>query len=151
MKIAITNEPQELSTFVRNALTRLTPTSTITIEHSPGPAADAEVESAVITPELLRLLEAALRKNLTPKAHETYLPGPTVARMLGIKTATLSKWRRQGRGPKRAVRTSATSVSYPASEVESFMKSWSKGGDLHADPSKRLHAGSTRLEVGPTK
>lgn len=151
MKIAITNEPQELSTFVRNALTRLTPTSTITIKHSPYPAADAEVESAVITPELLRLLEAALRKNVAPMPHETYLPGPTVARMLGIKTATLSKWRRQGRGPKGAVRTSATSVSYPASEVDSFMKSWSKGGDLHADPSNRLHAGSTGFEVGPTK
>lgn len=138
MKIAITNDPQELSTFVRNALTRLTPTSSITIKHSPNPAADAEVESAVITPELLRLLEAALRKNLAPTPHETYLPGPTVARMLGIKTATLSKWRRQGRGPKGAVRTSATSVSYPVSEVDSFMKSWSKGGDLHADPSNRL-------------
>jgi predicted DNA-binding transcriptional regulator AlpA len=151
MKIAITTEPQELSKFVRKALTRLTPTSTITIEHSHGPTADAEVESAIITPELLRLLQAALRNNIAPTPHETYLPSPTVARMLGIKTATLSKWRRQGRGPKGAVRTSATSVSYPTSEVTSFIKLWSKGGDLPADPSNRFHAGSTRLEVEPTK
>lgn len=151
MNITITNEPQELSMFVRKALKRLTPTSTITIEHAPGLGTDADVESAIITPELLRLLEAALRKDDVPTPHEAYLPGPAVARMLGIKTATLSKWRRLGRGPKGAVRTSATSVSYPISEVESFIKSWSKGGDLHADPSSRFHGGSTRPEVGPTK
>jgi predicted DNA-binding transcriptional regulator AlpA len=150
MNIPITNNAHELSTFVRGALMRLTPTSTITIEHAPGIPTLA-IERAVVAPELLRLFEGTLRRDTIHKPHETYLPAPAVARMLGIKTATLTKWRRQGRGPSGAVRTSATSVSYPTSEVEAFMNSWAKGGVLNADPIGRIHGSSAGTEVGQTK
>jgi hypothetical protein len=149
--ITITQTPEELSSFFRKALHRLGPTSKIVIEHMSGETTDIQTERALITPELLRVLESTLTKEATPKPHDTYLSASTVARMLGVKTATLAKWRRQGRGPNGAVRTSATSVSYPSSTVHAFMNSWSKGGELHANPNNRLHAGSTRSEVGPPK
>jgi hypothetical protein len=149
--ITITQTPEELSSFVRKALQRLSPTSRIVIEHVSGETTDLQTERALITPELLRVLESTLTKEPTAKPHDTYVGASTVARMLGVKTATLAKWRRQGRGPNGAVRTSATSVSYPSSAVHAFMNSWAKGGDLHADPSNRLHGGSTGLEVGPTQ
>lgn len=46
----------------------------------------------------------------------------TVARMLGVKTATLRKWRVQGRGPQGAIRASKTVVLYDANEVQAFIK-----------------------------
>jgi hypothetical protein len=145
--ITITQTPEELSSFVRKALQRLSPTSKIVIEHVSGDT-DIQTERALITPELLRILESTLTKEPTQKPHDTYLGASTVARMLGVKTATLAKWRRQGRGPNGAIRTSATSVSYPSSSVHVFMNSWSKEGYLHADQSNRLHGSSTRPEVG---
>jgi transposase-like protein len=47
----------------------------------------------------------------------TYIQARQVARTRGIKTGTLCKWRRQGRGPKGWVRLSRTSLAYPAQEV----------------------------------
>jgi transposase-like protein len=44
-----------------------------------------------------------------------------VAQLLGIKTATLAKWRRQGRGPAGWFHVSTTLVVYPAQHVEQFL------------------------------
>ena len=52
----------------------------------------------------------------------TYIQARQVARTLGIKTGTLAKWRRHGRGPTGWVRLSRTSVAYPAAEVERFLR-----------------------------
>jgi transposase-like protein len=52
----------------------------------------------------------------------TYIQARQVARTLGIRTGTLAKWRRQGRGPKGWVRLSRTSVAYPLDEVERFIR-----------------------------
>ncbi len=45
-----------------------------------------------------------------------------VARRIGVKTGTLGKWRRQGKGPKGWYSLSATVVVYPESEVQRFLK-----------------------------
>ena len=52
----------------------------------------------------------------------TYIQARQVARTLGIKTGTLAKWRRQGRGPKGWLRIGRTSVVYPQDEVEKFLQ-----------------------------
>ena len=52
---------------------------------------------------------------------EDRIPAPAVARLIGIKTATLAKWRCTGRGPRGWIRISATHVTYPRAEVESFL------------------------------
>jgi len=51
----------------------------------------------------------------------TYLQARQVARILGIKTGTLAKWRRKGRGPKGWVRLGRTSVAYPFEEVQTYV------------------------------
>jgi transposase-like protein len=43
------------------------------------------------------------------------------ARLIGIKTQTLAKWRWQGRGPRGWLQVSATHVTYALSEVEKFL------------------------------
>jgi len=50
-----------------------------------------------------------------------HLSAQTVAQLLGIKTATLAKWRRQGRGPQGWFHASTTLVLYPADDVERFV------------------------------
>ena len=45
-----------------------------------------------------------------------------VARRIGVKTGTLGKWRRQGKGPKGWYALSATIVVYPETEVQSFLR-----------------------------
>lgn len=49
------------------------------------------------------------------------LPAACVARLIGIKTPTLAKWRCLGKGPKNWIRVSPTHVTYPRSEVEKFL------------------------------
>ena len=44
-----------------------------------------------------------------------------LAARLGIKTATLAKWRQLGRGPQGWIYLSATLVVYPLDEVEKFL------------------------------
>jgi predicted site-specific integrase-resolvase len=51
-----------------------------------------------------------------------HLSAQTVAQLLGIKTATLAKWRRQGRGPTGWLHLSTTLVVYPADHVEEYLK-----------------------------
>jgi transposase-like protein len=50
-----------------------------------------------------------------------HLSAQTVAQRLGIKTATLAKWRRQGRGPTGWFHVSLTLVLYPIDEVDRFL------------------------------
>lgn len=50
-----------------------------------------------------------------------HLSAQAVAHLLGIKTATLAKWRRQGRGPKGWFHVGTTLVLYPIEEVEHFL------------------------------
>jgi len=105
--------PEELSAFVRNALRQLTPTSTITFEHT---TLDAETETvidrATVGPETLRALDTALRSGSVQVTRpEGYLQAPAVARILGIKTGTLAKWRRLGTGPKGWLRMNRTFVA----------------------------------------
>lgn len=45
-----------------------------------------------------------------------------VARRIGVKTGTLGKWRRQGKGPKGWYALSATVVVYPETEVQKFLR-----------------------------
>lgn len=54
-----------------------------------------------------------------------------VARLLGIQTATLAKWRRKGRGPKGWFHVSTTLVVYPREEVERFLTSCKGTGSDH--------------------
>ena len=53
---------------------------------------------------------------------QTLVQAREVARTLGIKTGTLAKWRREGKGPKGWVRLGRTSVAYPLAEVERFIR-----------------------------
>lgn len=50
-----------------------------------------------------------------------HISAQAVAQVLGIKTATLAKWRRAGRGPKGWFHVSTTLVVYPADAVERFL------------------------------
>jgi predicted site-specific integrase-resolvase len=51
-----------------------------------------------------------------------HLSAQAVAQLLGIKTATLAKWRREGRGPAGWFKVSATLVVYPVEGIELFLK-----------------------------
>jgi hypothetical protein len=44
-----------------------------------------------------------------------------VARLIGIKTPTLAKWRCLGKGPQGRIQVSPTHVTYPGSEVAKFL------------------------------
>lgn len=50
------------------------------------------------------------------------IPATAVASLIGIKTATLTKWRCAGKGPAGWMRVSATHVTYPCSEVYAFLQ-----------------------------
>ncbi|HYH05748.1 MAG TPA: hypothetical protein VEK11_01695 [Thermoanaerobaculia bacterium] len=52
---------------------------------------------------------------------EDRISAPHVARLIGIKTATLAKWRCMGKGPKGWIQVSPTHVTYPLGEVEQFL------------------------------
>ena len=51
------------------------------------------------------------------------IPARLVARMIGVKTATLAKWRRLGKGPKGWIEVSPTHVTYSTAEVARFLDS----------------------------
>jgi hypothetical protein len=52
---------------------------------------------------------------------EDRIPAPQVARLIGIKTSTLAKWRCLGKGPQGWIQVSPTHVTYPQSAVEKFL------------------------------
>ncbi len=49
------------------------------------------------------------------------IPATDAARLIGVKTQTLAKWRCYGKGPRGWVRISATLVTYPRREIERFL------------------------------
>jgi hypothetical protein len=51
----------------------------------------------------------------------TSIASAKVARTIGIKTATLAKWRRENRGPRSWLHLSSTFVVYPEEEVEVYL------------------------------
>ena len=57
-----------------------------------------------------------------------------VARRIGVKTGTLGKWRRHGKGPKGWYALSATVVVYPESEVQRFLREQRASVDRKARP-----------------
>lgn len=60
-----------------------------------------------------------------------HLSAQLVAQLIGIKTATLAKWRRQGRGPRGWFHVSTTLVVYPADEVERYLQQQQRTGSGH--------------------
>jgi transposase-like protein len=60
-----------------------------------------------------------------------HLSAQSVAQLLGIKTATLAKWRRQGRGPHGFFHVTKTLVLYPADEVEQFIREHKEALSFH--------------------
>lgn len=67
---------------------------------------------------------------------EPRLPAREVAKILGVKVGTLSRWRQLGKGPRGWIHLSQTLVVYSVAEIEQFLKERetyvpknSKGGD----------------------
>lgn len=52
---------------------------------------------------------------------EKRISAAEAARLIGIRTQTLAKWRCQRKGPLGWVRISATHVTYPLSAIERFL------------------------------
>lgn len=50
-----------------------------------------------------------------------FISAKALAALLGVKIATLSKWRRLEKGPEGWIHLSGTLVVYPISEVEKFL------------------------------
>jgi predicted site-specific integrase-resolvase len=57
------------------------------------------------------------------------IPAEELARRLGILTATLAKWRRTGRGPRRWVYLSKNRVGYPKEAVDAYFAALSNDGN----------------------
>lgn len=53
-----------------------------------------------------------------------------VARILGVKTNTLAKWRAHGKGPKTWKRTSATTVHYSVQSIIEFQQMWHRTAEV---------------------
>lgn len=60
-----------------------------------------------------------------------HVPAAVVAQLIGIQTATLAKWRRQGRGPGGWFHVSATLVVYPIDEVEAYLAARKRADSDH--------------------
>jgi predicted site-specific integrase-resolvase len=60
-----------------------------------------------------------------------HLSAQAVAQLIGIKTATLAKWRREGRGPTGWFHVSTTLVVYPIEEVEQFLNTRKRTASGH--------------------
>jgi hypothetical protein len=58
---------------------------------------------------------------------EQFISSSEVARLLGWRTATLRKYRRQGRGPKGYIATGRTRGVYPMQEVIAYQQRLKKG------------------------
>jgi hypothetical protein len=52
---------------------------------------------------------------------EKRISSTDAARLIGIRTQTLAKWRWLGKGPTGWVRISPTHVTYPVSAIEKFI------------------------------
>lgn len=56
-----------------------------------------------------------------------YLQAKHVAKKFDITTATLARWRYEGKGPKGWFYAAPNVVVYPVKDVEEFEREWSKG------------------------
>ncbi len=54
---------------------------------------------------------------------EERVPSTVAARMIGIKTQTLAKWRWQGKGPDGWIRVTPTLVTYSLASIRAFLAS----------------------------
>ena len=54
---------------------------------------------------------------------DEYMQARAVAKRLGIKTDTLKRWRRDGRGPRGWKKSGKTVVLYPVAEIEAWIRS----------------------------
>ena len=52
---------------------------------------------------------------------EERISSTDAARLIGVRTQTLAKWRWQGKGPSGWVRISPTHVTYPLRAIEKFI------------------------------
>lgn len=52
---------------------------------------------------------------------EVRISAAEAARLIGVKTQTLAKWRTLNKGPRGWIRISPTFVSYPLAEVARFL------------------------------
>ena len=70
-------------------------------------------------------------------ALEEWLLSPKVARICGVKTGTLARWRRGGQGPAGWRRRGRTVVVYPRSAVEEFIRRQGEGEVVDGVPPER--------------
>ena len=68
---------------------------------------------------------------------ETWLLSNAVAKILGVKTGTLARWRCTGRGPTGWKRRARTVVAYPRSAVEEFLERQGEAEVVDAVPPMR--------------
>lgn len=64
----------------------------------------------------------------------TRISSATAARLIGVKTGTLARWRCEGRGPAGAIRLSATCTVYPLASVERFVREKADAGRFLGKP-----------------
>ena len=82
-------------------------------------------------------MPAALRP---ARCRVTRISSTEAARLIGIKTNTLARWRCQGKGPTGAIRLSATCTVYPLESVELFLKEKSEAGRFLGTPKSSSRA-----------
>jgi len=77
------------------------------------------------------VLVSACQSDCSATALVERIPAREVAKILGVKVATLSKWRYLGKGPRGWLRISSTCVTYPVSEISRFLaeRTTLKGGE----------------------
>jgi transposase-like protein len=73
-------------------------------------------------PAAVPVLVSACQSDCSATALVERIPAREVAKILGVKVATLAKWRQLGKGPKGWIYLSETLVVYPVSEIEHFLK-----------------------------
>ena len=72
-----------------------------------------------IRPPIVTMV-AAPKRSADPSPLHAVVPATALARRLGLRTGTLGKWRRLGKGPGGWYYQSNTRVVYPLAEIESF-------------------------------
>jgi hypothetical protein len=70
----------------------------------------------------------------------TRISSAEAARLIGVKTNTLARWRCQGKGPAGAVRLSATHTVYSLESVELFLKEKAEAGRFLGTPKSSSRA-----------
>lgn len=68
---------------------------------------------------------------------EELILSPNLARLLGVETSTLAKWRQLGRDPEGAVYLSPTTVAYTRQSVERWLEARRANPRRRGRPPKR--------------